>query len=71
MEGLTKYKVKAIIYPNGEYCLGKAVPVLDEESFFRIDGTHIFDKNKILEEIRDDNKITLKMKDKEVILITE
>lgn len=44
---LTKYKVKALIYPHGEYRLGSAVDILDEGSFYRIDGTHIFDKHKI------------------------
>ena len=68
---LSDYKVTALIYPNGEYRLGKAVPVIDEGSFYRIDGTHIFDKHKIHEVIQDGNNITIRMTDKDVVLITK
>lgn len=68
---LSDYRVTALIYPNGEYRLGKAVPVIDEGSFYRIDETHIFDKYKILEIVEDGNQVTVKMKDREVTLITE
>ncbi len=68
---LTDYKVKAITYPNGEYILGKAVPVVDEGSFYRVDGTHIFDKFRIQEMIENGNQIILKMKDKDVVLTVD
>lgn len=68
---LSDYKVKGLIYPNGEYLLGKSVPVIDEGTFYRIDGTHIFDKSKILDETLEGNRLTLKMKDKTVILVVE
>lgn len=59
---LTDYKVKALIYPHAEYRLGKAVPVLNEGSFYRVDGTHIFDKYKIVgqELVRDVLILTFK-----------
>lgn len=41
---LTKYKVTALQYSHGEYILGKPVEIIDEGSFYRIDGIHIFDK---------------------------
>lgn len=44
---LTKYKVTTLIYPYAEYRLGSPVPIIDEGSFYRIDGTHIFVKHKI------------------------
>lgn len=68
---LTDYKITTLIYPNGEYRLGKAVPVIDEGTFYRIDGTHIFDKHKILDIAEDGNRVTVKMKDREATLITE
>ena len=43
---LIDLKVKAIIYPHGEYRLGIPVSILDEGSFYRIDDTHIIDKYK-------------------------
>ena len=46
---LTDYKVKGIVYPHGEYRLGAPVEIIDEGGFYRIDGTHIFDKHKIKE----------------------
>lgn len=65
----TDYKVKEISYPHGTYRLGEAAEVIDEGSFYRIDGTHIFDKHKI-EEIREtDGKVEIHMKDKDVVLV--
>ena len=60
--------VKAIIYPHGEYHLGKAVPIIDEGSFYRIDGTHILDKHKIKEVVQEEGRIKIVMTDKLVIL---
>ena len=68
---LTDYKVRALKYPNGECILGKAVPVIDEGSFYRIDGMHIFDKYGIRELIESGNQVILKMKDKDVVLSVE
>lgn len=66
---LTDYKVKEIRYPHGTYRLGEAAEIIDEGSFYRIDGTHIFDKHKI-EEIREkENRVEIHMKDRNVILI--
>lgn len=61
-------KVKAIIYPHGEYRLGAPVPVVDEGSFYRIDGTHILDKFKIKEVREDDGNVEIEMTDRTVIL---
>ena len=68
---LISLKVKSLIYPHGEYHLGKAVKVEDEGSFYRIDGTHIFDKHKILSIEQTDGRVTLEMKDKTVVLEVE
>lgn len=65
---LTDYKVKGIIYPHGEYRLGAPVEIIDEGGFYRIDGTHIFDKHKIKEIRETDGKIEIHMKDKIVAL---
>ncbi len=56
---LTDYKLKALIYPHGEYRLGSAVDVVDEGSFYRIDGTHIFDKRKIRGVRRDGERVEI------------
>ena len=61
---LTKYKVKTLTYPHDEYRLGKAVAIIDEGSFYRIDGTHIFDKHKNKEIVPEDGKIKIVMTDK-------
>ena len=68
---LTDYKVKVLIYPHGEYRLGASVDIVDEGSFYRIDGTHIFDKHKIEEIIKADGTIEIKMVDKTVVLVVE
>lgn len=66
---LTDYKVRGIVYPHGEYRLGTPAEIIDENGFYRIDGTHIFDKHKILSIEKDGEKIEFKMKDKDVVLI--
>lgn len=65
---LTDYKVTSLIYPNGEYRLGSPAEIIDEGSFYRIDGTHIFDKFKIKGVDADGDKVTIHMKDKDVVL---
>ena len=44
---LASYKQVTLIYSYAEYRLGSPVPIIDEGSFYRIDGSHIFDKHKI------------------------
>ena len=68
MVDLTKYKVKILTYPHGEYRLGTPVAVIDEGSIFRIDRTHIFDKHKILFIEETDGKVMIEMTDKTVTL---
>ena len=68
---LTDFRVKALIYPKGEYWLGKAADVIDEGYYYRVDGTHIFDKHGILDIIYEDGLVTLKMKDKTVKMKVE
>ena len=65
---LTNYKVTCITYPHGEYRLGTPAEIIDEGSFYRIDGTHIFDKFKILSTELNNDKLTIHMKDKDVVL---
>jgi len=38
---LTDFKVSTLIYPYAEYRLGSPVPIIEEGSFYRIDGTII------------------------------
>lgn len=68
MVDLAKLKVKTITYPHGEYRLGSPVGIIDEGSFYRIDGTHIFDKHKIKEIVQENGRIRIEMTDKTVIL---
>ena len=63
-------RVKTITYPHGEYRLGSPAEIVDEGSFYRIDGTHIFDKHKIKEIRKSDRKIEINMTDKFVVLET-
>lgn len=65
---ITNYKVTSIIYPHGEYRLGSPAEIIDEGAFYRIDGTHIIDKFKILSTELNGDKLTIHMKDKDVIL---
>lgn len=65
------YKVKGLIYPHGEYRLGSPVEIVDEGSFYRVDGTHIFDKHKIENVELVDNKMTVEMTGKNVVLVVE
>ena len=65
---LKDLKVKAIILPHGEYRLGGPVPVIDEGSFYRIDGTHIIDKHKIKKIGEADDRVEIEMTDKTVVL---
>ncbi len=66
---LTEYKAKEIRYPHGAYRLGKASEVFYKGSFYRSDGTHIFDKHKILSIEKGGERIEVKMKNKDVVLI--
>ena len=61
-------KVKTIIYPHGEYRLGSPAEVLDEGSFYRIDGTHIIDKFKIRSVQKTGERVEIEMTDRVVIL---
>ena len=65
---LINYKVTSLTYPHGEYRLGSPASIYDEGSFYRIDGTHIFDKFKIVSTDLAEDKLTIHMKDKDVIL---
>ena len=65
---LTDYKVTALIYPHGEYRFGFPSEIIDEGSFYRIDGTHIFDKFKIEAVDAEGERVTIHMKDKDVVL---
>lgn len=65
---LSDLRVTAIIYPDAEYRLESAVPVIDETSFYRIGGTRIFDKFKIKEVCEYEGWIEIKMTYKTVIL---
>ena len=68
---LTSLKVKAIIYPYAEYRLGHTALVIDEGAFYRIDGTHIIDKHRIIRMRRVDGRVEIDLIDKTVILEVE
>ena len=70
-KALAGLNVSALIYPDGEFWLGKEAPVVDEGAFYRIDGTHIIDKARILAVEEGDGRVTVKMKDTVVVLIGE
>lgn len=61
-------KVKTITYPHGEYRLGSPADILDEGSFYRIDGTHIIDKHKIRSILKTDERVEIEMTDRVVTL---
>ena len=61
-------KVKTITYPHGEYRLGSPAEVLDEGSFYRIDGTHILDKFKIRSVQKTGERVEIEMTDRVVTL---
>lgn len=61
-------KVKTIIYPHGEYRLGTPAEILDEGSFYRIDGTHIIDKFKIRSVQKTGERVEIEMTDRVVTL---
>lgn len=69
MTDLSNYKVRTLIYPHGEYRLGAPSAIIDEGSFYRIDGTHIFDKFRIESIDAEGDRVKLHMKDKDVILV--
>ena len=64
------YKVKEIRYPYGIYKLAQPTVIIDEGSFYRIDGTHIIDIFRIKKITPKDNTIILEMKDHTDILLT-
>ena len=65
---IADYKVIAVKYPHGEYRLGSPAEIIDEGLFYRVDGTHIFDKFKIISTEINGNELTIVMKDKTVLL---
>lgn len=67
---LTNYKVTSISYPYGEYSLGNPAEIIDEGAFYRIDGTHIFDKFKIISTELVGDKLTIRLKDKDDYTLT-
>lgn len=61
-------KVKTIIYPHGEYRLGTPAEIINEGSFYRIDGTHIIDKFKIRSILKTGERVEIEMTDRMVTL---
>ena len=51
--------------------LGSPVEIIDEGSFYRIDGTHIFDKRKIRGVSREGNRVKVEKTDKTMVLVVE
>ena len=66
---LTDYKVKRIISSHGDLQLGEPADVIDECGFYRIASTTIIDKFKINGIEKKDDRLTVRTKDKDVVLI--
>lgn len=63
----TNYKVTEIRYKTGIYKLPQPVPIFDEGSFYRVDGTYIFDKFRIKKIEATDDTVTFHMDDGDVV----
>ncbi len=68
---ISMYFVKEIQYPHGKYILGTPSIIIDEGSFYRIDGTFIIDKFRIQSMELKGNRLTIHMNDQDVILVVE
>lgn len=67
---LTELKARRIISPHGDLRLGEPVEIVDEGSFYRINGTTIIDKFKIVGIEEDENRVEIMLKDGVVVLET-
>ena len=68
---LINYKVKEIRSSNGIYILGTPAEIIDEGSFYRVNGTFIIDKYRIISTSLDGNHLTIHLKDEDIILTVE
>lgn len=67
----TNYKVTEIRYKTGIYKLAKPVPIFDEGSFYRVDGTYIFDKFRIKKIEKVEDRLIFHMDDGDVIFTVQ
>ena len=65
------FKVREIRSLNGIYKLGTPAMIIDEGSFYRVNGTFIIDKYRIISTSLDGNHLTIHLKDEEIILTVE
>ena len=65
---INQYKVLEIRSSKGIYKLSHPAEIIDEGSFYRIDGTYIYDKHKIKSIEIDHDKVTIRMSDDTVVL---
>lgn len=68
---LNHFRVKEIRFSSGIYKLGHPADIMDEGSFYRIDGTFIIDKYKIRSMTYHNEQITIRMDDQDIILVVE
>lgn len=68
---LNNYKILEIRYPHSVYKLSHPVEIIDDGEFYRIDSMYIFDKFRIISMKLDNDKLTLHMKEEDVILTVE
>lgn len=61
------YKVTEIRYKTSFYKLPQPVPIFDEGSFYRVDGTYIFDKFRIKRIEKVDDRLIFHMDDGDVV----
>ena len=67
----SSFKVKEIRSSNGIYKLGTPAMIIDEGSFYRVNGTFIIDKYRIISTSLDGNQLTIHLKDEDIILTVE
>lgn len=65
---LNQYKVTEIISSGSKYKLAHPVRIDDEGSFYRIASTYIIDKYRVKSMSIDGDKLTIHLKDEDVIL---
>lgn len=68
---LINYKVKEILSSNGIYILGTPAEIIDEGSFYRVNGTFIIDKYRIISTSLEGNHLTIHLKDEDIIPTVE
>lgn len=67
---LTNYKAISIQYPTWSVHFGRAVPIIDEGSFLRIENLHIIEKFRVINVEKQEARVTVTMKNGETVVLT-